>query len=277
MKSGDIMNKESIVLNIIERIESRLEKKENISVNEVANISGYTKRYTQKIFKEQTGMNISSYIKRRRLTYAAILIKLTKKSFCHIAMDLHFSTQQSFTRSFSREFNITPFDFRNSDYFDYSRLLPNLAMKLTDYSIRKTQIPALKLNVESFYFYESLLNDSTTRANKFRFFEINDIISNKNEAIIVTSLTPNSKTKDIVKLHTRIGFKDDDIFNFETNSMSCWEITYSGGWDDYIKFGRLFMFELEVNSPLFFIEAIKKSGEDAAKNIFYVKIYMPAE
>lgn len=56
------MNKESIVLNVIERIESRLEKKENIGVDEVTDISGFTKIYIQKTFKEQTKMNISSYI-----------------------------------------------------------------------------------------------------------------------------------------------------------------------------------------------------------------------
>ncbi|HCM0164231.1 TPA: helix-turn-helix domain-containing protein, partial [Salmonella enterica] len=124
------MSKEKIVLNIIKRIESKLDNKENISVSDVASISGFTKRYMQKIFKEQVHLTISSYIKRRRLTKAAILIKLTKKSFYHIAMDLHFSTQQSFTRAFSREFNVSPLHFRNSAYFDCSKLLPNLSLKL---------------------------------------------------------------------------------------------------------------------------------------------------
>ncbi|HHL8295677.1 TPA: hypothetical protein ACQ717_004142 [Escherichia coli] len=36
------MNEKIIGLNITECIESKLEKKENISVNEAANISGYT-------------------------------------------------------------------------------------------------------------------------------------------------------------------------------------------------------------------------------------------
>ena len=47
------MNPEHIVLSVIQRIESRLDKKETISVNEVANISGFSKRYIQKIFKER--------------------------------------------------------------------------------------------------------------------------------------------------------------------------------------------------------------------------------
>lgn len=42
IKSGNIMNEKIIGLNITECIESKLEKKGNISVNEAANISGYT-------------------------------------------------------------------------------------------------------------------------------------------------------------------------------------------------------------------------------------------
>lgn len=44
------MSKEKIVLNIIKRIESKLDNKENISVSDVASISGFTKRYMQKNF-----------------------------------------------------------------------------------------------------------------------------------------------------------------------------------------------------------------------------------
>lgn len=75
------MNPEHIVLSVIQRIESRLDKKETISVNEVANISGFSKRYIQKIFKERVQMPISTYIRKRRLTQAAIFIKLTKKVY----------------------------------------------------------------------------------------------------------------------------------------------------------------------------------------------------
>ncbi|OSK88082.1 helix-turn-helix transcriptional regulator [Escherichia coli] len=269
------MNKEKIVLHIIERIEARIQKKENISVNEVAVIAGYTKRYTQKIFKEQTGMNISTYIRRRRLTQAAILIKMTKKTLYHIAMDLHFSTQQSFSRAFSREFDITPIDFRNGSYLDCSKLLPNRAIKLTNYHIQKTHIPALKLSVKSFCFYERLLSIKATRASKLRISEINNIISNKKEVIIITTVIPNSKIEDVVQLHTRIGYKDNETFNFETDIMQCWEITYSGGWDEYIKFGRSFMLELDFCSPLYFIEMIKKSEIDSSDDIYHVKIYLP--
>lgn len=270
------MNKKSIVLSIIERIESKLEKKENIKVDEVVNISGYTKRYTQKIFKEQLSMNISSYIKKRRLSLAAIIIKLTKKSFYHIAMDFHFSTQQSFTRAFSREFKLTPSKFRKSEYFDYSKLLPNKAMKLTHYEIRKTRIDDLNLCVDNYTYQVGLLNGNLIRANNIRLSEVKKILVNKEEAVIITTFNPKSKYDDILQLQAKIGFKDNIKFNYKINEMFCWEISYSGEWDEYIKFGRFFLFELEFSAPTFFIEEIH-SIKGRLNNDFYdVKIYIPA-
>ncbi|EHS0425058.1 hypothetical protein KUT25_004903 [Escherichia coli] len=75
------MNKKNIVNSLIKRIDTLLKNKGNVSVADVAKISGYSKRYIQKIFKDVTGLNISQYIKKTKLTQAAILLKLTKKKF----------------------------------------------------------------------------------------------------------------------------------------------------------------------------------------------------
>lgn len=58
------MTKKEIVMSVVKRIETKLQQMENISVDEVAAISGYSKRYMQKIFLEVIGMRISKYIKK---------------------------------------------------------------------------------------------------------------------------------------------------------------------------------------------------------------------
>ncbi|MDM4926690.1 hypothetical protein QT346_28380 (plasmid) [Escherichia coli] len=58
------MNPKEIVDNVINRVERGLDNKENVSVSDVEKISGYSKRYIQRIFKNITGMNISTYIKK---------------------------------------------------------------------------------------------------------------------------------------------------------------------------------------------------------------------
>ncbi|HCX7756935.1 TPA: helix-turn-helix domain-containing protein, partial [Escherichia coli] len=112
------MKANEIVDSVISRMEIMLGNKNNIRVSDVEKISGYSKRYIQRIFKKITGMNIGTYIKKRKLTQAAILLKLTKKKIKHISMDLNFSTQQTFTRAFLREFKVTPLAYRNEMVFD---------------------------------------------------------------------------------------------------------------------------------------------------------------
>ncbi|HAZ3553666.1 TPA: helix-turn-helix domain-containing protein [Escherichia coli] len=269
------MNPDHIVLSVIQRIEFRLDKKETISVNEVANISGFSKRYIQKIFKERVQMPISTYIRKRRLTQAAILIKLTKKSLYHISMDLNFSTQQSFTRSFYREFRLTPLQFRMSDGFDCSKLLPNYALKLNNYKIEKIKMGLLRLKTESFNFKERLLDSSAKRANKFRFDEINLILSEKDEAIVVTTFKPGSKLEHEIILNANIGYEDCINFNLEIKPMLCWEITFTGLWDDYVIFGRMFIFELKIKIQNHFIEKITINSSKKNNTIYNVKIYIP--
>lgn len=46
------MTKKEIVMSVIKRIETKLQQMENISVDEVATISGYSKRYMQKYFRK---------------------------------------------------------------------------------------------------------------------------------------------------------------------------------------------------------------------------------
>lgn len=248
-------------------------QKKKISVDYVADISGYSKRYIQKIFKEQTKYSISEYIRKRRLTQAAILIKLTQKSLHHIAMDLQFTTQQSFTRSFCQEFNMSPLQFRKMNYLDCSKFTPDYSLKLKSYSIRKLCLNNIKLKVKSVFFKESLLGINSTRGNVFRHKEIDKILQNKPEAIIITSIEPRSKYNHEVYLNARIGFEDVVNYNNEVPRMSCWEIDFTGTWHDYISFGRFFIFEVEIHVHNFIMEII--TIDDNEKKTYNAKIYIP--
>ncbi len=267
------MKKKELILSIIKRIEEMLTQKKKISVNHVADISGFSKRYIQKTFKEETKLTISEYIRKRRLTQAAILIKLTQKSLHHIAMDLQFTTQQSFTRSFCQEFKMSPLQFRKMDYLDCSKFTQNYSLKLKSYSIRKLSLNNIKLNVKSIFFKESLLGANSKRGNIFRHREIDKILQYKPEVIIVTTIEPSSKSNNEVYLNAQIGFEDVVNHNSEVPRMSCWEIDFTGTWHDYISFGRFFIFEVEIYIRKFIMEIITVDNDK--KNIYNAKIYIP--
>lgn len=52
------------------------------------------------MFKEVTGQAIGSYIRSRRLSRAAVALRLTSRPILDIALQYRFDSQQTFTRAF---------------------------------------------------------------------------------------------------------------------------------------------------------------------------------
>lgn len=272
------MDNKEIINDVIKKVESMIYNKENVSVIDVVNISGYSKRYMQKMFKEFTGMNISTYIRRRRLTHAAILLKLTKKKIFHIAMDLNFTTQQSFTRAFTREFSVTPLEYRNELSFDCASLFGGAINKLYIKNPVRKIIHSLRFNVKEYHYRDSLLGNAYPRGYRIRLQEVTSILSKQNEAYIITPLKPlkPSLYKAEVNLVAMIGYTDTINYNYEISGISCWEFEYNGTWEEYIIFGRFFIFFIDFKIDLFIIECIRLNGKTGDGNQLYnVKLYLP--
>jgi len=269
------MDSKEIVSGVIKKIEAKIYNKENISVADIENISGYSKRYMQKKFKSFTGMNISTYIRKRKLTQAAILLKLTRKKVYHIAMEFNFSTQQSFTRAFIREFNVSPLEFRSEPTFDCTSLFLGININLYIKNPIMKVLNALKLNVKEYHYRDSLLSKSYSRSNRIRLQAVTSILSQQNEVVIVTALDPSSYKTEI-NLSAMIGYIDDVNYNYEISKSCYWELEYNGTWDEYIIFGRFFIFFVDFKIDLFIMEMIKSNGiARDGMQLYCVKIYLP--
>jgi AraC family transcriptional activator of mar-sox-rob regulon len=107
------MDQVGIIRDLLSWLDSHLDMP--LTLDHVAAKSGYTKWHLQRMFKEVTGQAIGSYIRRRRLSKAAIALRLTSKSILEIALQYHFDSQQTFTRAFKKQFNQTPAHYRRTD------------------------------------------------------------------------------------------------------------------------------------------------------------------
>lgn len=107
---------------LLEWIESHLS--ERLSVDDVARKSGYTKWHMQRLFIVVTGMPLGLYTRRRRLSEAAVALRLTSRTILDIAMQYNFDSQQSFTRAFKNQFNETPARYRQSDNWHTAGIQP---------------------------------------------------------------------------------------------------------------------------------------------------------
>ncbi|HBA3590928.1 TPA: helix-turn-helix domain-containing protein [Escherichia coli] len=54
-----------------------LEREYRVDISQLVKYSGYSQRHLQRLFRNKTGMLMGDYIRRRRLTRAAILVRLT--------------------------------------------------------------------------------------------------------------------------------------------------------------------------------------------------------
>lgn len=86
-----------------------------ISLEELAELSGYSLRHFQRLFRQKTSENITEYIRGRRLTVAMEEIVKAEKSIIDIAFEYQFESQQSFTRAFQARFTFPPIRFRNQN------------------------------------------------------------------------------------------------------------------------------------------------------------------
>jgi len=125
-------NSQELVTVLLEWIENRLG--ESLSVEDITKKSGYTKWHMQRIFKDVTGISLGVYTRRRRLSKAAVALRMTSRSIIDIGMQYHFDSQPAFTRAFKNQFNETPARYRHMDNWHTAGIQP-------PYRISGSEIP----------------------------------------------------------------------------------------------------------------------------------------
>lgn len=82
-----------------------------ITLNDIANKIGYSKFYTSRLFKEETGQSLFEYIRSERLLASAFTLRNSDERILDVAFDFMFDSHEGFTRAFTSSFGITPKKF----------------------------------------------------------------------------------------------------------------------------------------------------------------------
>lgn len=112
---------ESKVKDIVRYIQNNLDKDLNVkTLAERSNISFF---HFHRIIKACLGMPLGMYINSLRLDTAAKIIKYSSESINEIAIKIGYSDLSAFSKSFTREFGISPSEYRqNSESFINSNI-----------------------------------------------------------------------------------------------------------------------------------------------------------
>ena len=106
MKTADFIH------DLTDWIDKNLE--ERLDINTVAERAGYSKWYLQRMFKDHTGSALGEYIRAKKLNISAERLANSGEPIVNVAISLGFDSQQSFNRSFKRQFGQTPGDWRKT-------------------------------------------------------------------------------------------------------------------------------------------------------------------
>jgi len=85
---------------------------EEITTESLARAAGYSAWHAKRVFRQLTGLPPFEYIRRLRLSKAALVLRDGSANVLDVALDFEFDSHAGFTRSFSREFGLTPSQYR---------------------------------------------------------------------------------------------------------------------------------------------------------------------
>ena len=106
------MDKEA--LDAVARMQAYIEENlgSSITLQSLARCAGYSPAHCLRLFERATGCTPFAYIRRLRLTRAAVMLKDALKTVLSVALDFDFGSHEGFTRAFARQFGITPSSYR---------------------------------------------------------------------------------------------------------------------------------------------------------------------
>jgi AraC family transcriptional activator of mar-sox-rob regulon len=274
------MNYHNVLRDTITWIDTHLEYQ--LSIDDVSKKVGYSKWHLQRIFKETTGRNIGEYIRDRKLSKAAIMLKTSNRSILDVGIEYLFDSQQTFTRAFKKKFNDTPAHYRYADTWDMSEITPPMIFDRSELpNFKFISLPNLYLIGES-KSNNDLLNCRFSSINQQRDYLWEKYLSYNGS--FPTELYGLSHVfSDKNKMHTSnslytLAFSVEDLAIPSSKITHQQVITIEGG--DYIKFSyegcvselHKFVFDIYENQ-LNKLKIIRRKGCDI--EIFFLKNFQP--
>lgn len=141
MQYYDSLNK------VIDTIEKELTSK--IDYNELAKIVGISSYSLQRTFAFLTGMTLTEYIRKRRLSKAAEEIKVTDEKVINIALRYQYDSPVSFSNAFKKMHGISPANARKSN--QKLKVFDKIEFKSAIEEIKEFKYRILEMEKHKFY------------------------------------------------------------------------------------------------------------------------------
>lgn len=116
-----------------------------LSLDQVAQIIYISPYHLHRVFHAMTGITIGEYIRKRRLSEAAVQLQNNDKTILEIALEHQFTSQEAFTRSFKQTFDVTPANYRKTWKSQNDLLLKPITVKDLTYILNNKKMEEPKI------------------------------------------------------------------------------------------------------------------------------------
>lgn len=116
---------------------------QDITLSKLAQVANYSIPQLERLFKDALGVTPFTYIRKLRLTAAAKVLRDNNFKVVDTALDFLFDSHEGFTRAFSKEFGMSPFQYKKKPiplkYFvAYDVIARKAFNKIKEYEDMKT-------------------------------------------------------------------------------------------------------------------------------------------
>lgn len=220
---------------IIKYIEDNIEVR-HIDIESIVCFSGYSRRYLQIIFKEYVGIPIGRYIQLRRVSRAAVLLRLTSLTLANISEKLCYDSQQTFTREFKKHTGYTPLQYRNSELWTFRNLTGRKDFVAGIPAPDILHLEEMEFHGSSLSYDENIPYIGFNSHKKINF--INKYFSQPNQSPIYASHDVHASSRNKIRIKFSFSIKKEHScqFTWKLNAGMYAYFSFKGSIHDYINY-----------------------------------------
>lgn len=219
---------------------------------------GCSRKKLELDFVKECGLPPGEYLYRRRMSRAAMLLRLTALSITEISASLRFHNAQNFARAFRKFTGVTPTEYRQQDVWLTRTLQKPLLMGGVQYSrVGISELPELTFHGQSVVCSHDFrsLSDRDEVAEMIKTAASAHAENNRGKEMCIASrLLPSAVKVDGREMRVDVEITtlcapdgQDEVIIPAGNYM---QFSFSGSWEEYVVFTRLIYFQLsEENIP----------------------------
>jgi len=232
-----------------------------LSLTDISLMSGFSVKHTQSLFFMQCGLTIGKYIKQCIFSKAVILLVLTRRSILDISLDAGYSSQQSFSRAFKKEFLLSPMKYRKRGIIDTKKIISEF--KAVDKFIYDGELylPSIKIKSTFLRFTENVLTPGSMTTKNKRLHKINATLSRSDRIIIISCIKPIKNENSKINIDSFFCSSIETGNEISTIGGKYYKIIFNGSLNDYINIGKDIVFYINIPFSLEVMEEIKKNDD----------------